>query len=75
MVELLVLCLVVFLDPDQAHDVLIRTRRYNTGWLEELQMGDLRRECLEEKCSYEEAREVFEHDETTVRALFFVLLP
>lgn len=75
MVELLVLCLVVFLDPDQAHDVLIRTRRSNTGWLEELQMGDLRRECLEEKCSYEEAREVFEHDETTVRALFFVLLP
>lgn len=73
--ELLVLCLVVFLDPGQAHDVLIRTRRYNTGWLEELQMGDLRRECLEERCSYEEAREVFEHDETTVRALFSVLLP
>uniref|UniRef100_A0A8C2ZG97 Coagulation factor VIIi n=1 Tax=Cyclopterus lumpus TaxID=8103 RepID=A0A8C2ZG97_CYCLU len=50
-----------------AHGVLIRTRRYNSGWLEELQMGDLKRECLEEQCSYEEAREVFEHTETTVR--------
>ncbi|XP_059183730.1 coagulation factor VII-like [Centropristis striata] len=55
----------VFLDPDRAHGVLIRTRRYNSGWLEELQMGDLKRECLEEKCSYEEAREVFEHTEAT----------
>ncbi|KAK2857213.1 hypothetical protein Q5P01_005948 [Channa striata] len=55
----------VFLNPDQAHGVLVRTRRYNSGWFEELQMGDLKRECLEEKCSYEEAREVFEHTETT----------
>ncbi|KAM6957989.1 uncharacterized protein LKV04_022125 [Tautogolabrus adspersus] len=55
----------VFLDPDRAHGVLVRTRRFNSGWLEELQMGDLKRECLEEKCSYEEAREVFEHDEIT----------
>ncbi|KAK9524285.1 hypothetical protein VZT92_018135 [Zoarces viviparus] len=55
----------VFLNPDQAHGVLVRTRRYNSGWLEELQMGDLKRECLEERCSYEEAREVFEHTETT----------
>uniref|UniRef100_A0A8C2ZFE7 Coagulation factor VIIi n=1 Tax=Cyclopterus lumpus TaxID=8103 RepID=A0A8C2ZFE7_CYCLU len=59
------LCVEVFLDPDRAHGVLIRTRRYNSGWLEELQMGDLKRECLEEQCSYEEAREVFEHTETT----------
>uniref|UniRef100_UPI0037E99BB9 uncharacterized protein n=1 Tax=Semicossyphus pulcher TaxID=241346 RepID=UPI0037E99BB9 len=55
----------VFLDPDAAHGVLVRTRRFNSGWFEELQMGDLKRECLEEKCSYEEAREVFEHDEIT----------
>ncbi|KAL3045438.1 hypothetical protein OYC64_013664 [Pagothenia borchgrevinki] len=54
----------VFLDPGPAHSVL-RVKRYNSGWLEELQMGDLKRECLEEKCSYEEAREVFEHTETT----------
>ncbi|XP_037319364.2 coagulation factor VII isoform X1 [Pungitius pungitius] len=64
----------VFLDPDRAnglldtdrgHAILVRTRRYNSGWLEELQVGDLKRECLEERCSYEEAREVFEHDRTT----------
>uniref|UniRef100_A0A672YQ35 Coagulation factor VII n=1 Tax=Sphaeramia orbicularis TaxID=375764 RepID=A0A672YQ35_9TELE len=55
----------VFLDPDRAHVVLVRTRRYNSGWLEELQRGDLKRECLEEICSYEEAREVFEHTEIT----------
>lgn len=61
----------MFLDADEAHDVLVRTRRYNSGWLEELQKGDLKRECLEEICSYEEAREVFEHSETTVRPAAF----
>ncbi|XP_023122185.2 coagulation factor VII [Amphiprion ocellaris] len=55
----------VFLDPARANGVLVRTRRYNSGWFEELQKGDLKRECLEEKCSYEEAREVFEHTELT----------
>ncbi|XP_019746192.1 coagulation factor X-like isoform X2 [Hippocampus comes] len=55
----------VFRDPDEAHSVLVRTKRFNSGWLEELQKGDLKRECLEEKCSYEEAREVFEHQEAT----------
>ncbi|XP_077481964.1 coagulation factor VII-like [Stigmatopora argus] len=55
----------VFLHPDEARNVLVRTRRFNSGWLEELQKGDLKRECLEEKCSYEEAREVFEHQEAT----------
>lgn len=64
-----IFCLLVFLDTEQAHDILIRTRRHNSGWLEELQAGDLRRECLEEQCTYEEAREVFEHTETTVRTI------
>ncbi|XP_072309105.1 coagulation factor VII [Eucyclogobius newberryi] len=59
----------VFLDSDQAHSVLggarpgsdpvlVRTRRANS-FLEELRMGNLERECVEEKCSYEEAREIF----------------
>ena len=61
------LYLAVFLNPDRAHGVLVRTRRFNSGWFEELQMGDLKRECLEERCSYEEAREVFDHTEATVR--------
>ncbi|KAM4601681.1 uncharacterized protein ACJ7VT_019730 [Polymixia lowei] len=55
----------LFLHPERAHGLLVRTRRFNSGWFEELQKGDLRRECLEEKCSYEEAREVFEHTEAT----------
>ncbi|KAM8871559.1 coagulation factor VII-like [Synchiropus picturatus] len=55
----------VVLDPEQASKILVRTRRYNSGWLEELKMGDLKRECLEEVCSYEEAREVFEDTKIT----------
>lgn len=78
--DLFPLCLEVFLDPDRANGLLdtdranvvqVRTRRYNSGWLEELQVGDLKRECLEERCSYEEAREVFEHDRTTVRSVLY----
>ncbi|KAI4891022.1 hypothetical protein NFI96_013879, partial [Prochilodus magdalenae] len=49
----------------EANGVLTRTKRANSGWFEELKMGNLERECLEEKCSYEEAREVFEHTEVT----------
>ncbi|XP_059409426.1 coagulation factor VII-like [Carassius carassius] len=55
----------VFVGKDEAHGGLIRTKRANSGWFEELKMGNLERECLEEKCSYEEAREVFEHAEAT----------
>lgn len=64
--KLLLPSLSVFLKPEQANGVLVRVRRFNSGWFEELQMGNLERECLEEKCSYEEAREVFEHTKTTV---------
>ncbi|XP_030210111.1 coagulation factor VII isoform X1 [Gadus morhua] len=49
----------------RAHGFLGRLRRSNAGWFEELQRGDLERECLEERCSYEEAREVFEFTKTT----------
>lgn len=59
--------LTVFVERDKANGVLQRLRRANSGWFEELKKGDLERECLEEKCSYEEAREVFEHKQTTVR--------
>ncbi|KAL2087425.1 hypothetical protein ACEWY4_016253 [Coilia grayii] len=55
----------VFLERDIAHGVLQRSRRANSGWFEELKIGNLERECLEELCSYEEVREVFEHTETT----------
>uniref|UniRef100_A0A8C7UBS0 Coagulation factor VII n=1 Tax=Oncorhynchus mykiss TaxID=8022 RepID=A0A8C7UBS0_ONCMY len=62
--------LAVFLARDQAHGLLIRPKRANSGWFEELKTGDLERECLEEKCSKEEAREVFEHEQATVSACF-----
>lgn len=52
-----------------AHGVLTRIKRANSGWFEELKVGDLERECIEETCSYEEAREVFEHTEATVSIL------
>ncbi|XP_055083225.1 coagulation factor VII [Periophthalmus magnuspinnatus] len=59
----------VFLNPARAHSVLgrsgpgsdpvlVRTRRANL-FLEEMRTGNLERECVEEKCSYEEAREIF----------------
>lgn len=65
--------LAVFLPADAAHAVLRRLRRANF-LLEEIKFGNIQRECREEICSYEEAREAFEDDEKTVRTagnLFF----
>ncbi|KAA0722686.1 Coagulation factor VII [Triplophysa tibetana] len=56
----------VFERRDEAHGILNRIKRANSGWFEELKMGNLERECLEEECSFEEAREVFEHTEATM---------
>ncbi|KAL6115092.1 uncharacterized protein ACO6RY_00025 [Pungitius sinensis] len=55
----------VVVEKQEAHEVLSRRRRANTGFLEELKQGDLERECREEICDYEEAREVFEDDGRT----------
>ncbi|KAL4636286.1 coagulation factor VII-like [Arapaima gigas] len=55
----------VFLRPSEAHALLPRVRRANWGYLEELKQGNLERECMEELCDYEEAREVFEDDTNT----------
>ncbi|XP_077165509.1 coagulation factor IX [Paroedura picta] len=56
----------VFIDQEEASYVLHRYKRFNSGRLEEVIAGNLERECLEEKCSYEEAREVFENHEKTM---------
>ncbi|XP_039210663.1 coagulation factor IX-like [Crotalus tigris] len=56
----------VFINQQKASSVLHRYRRYNTGHFEEFLQGNLERECLEEKCNFEEAREVFEDDAQTV---------
>lgn len=55
----------VFLDGEAASQVLIRQRRANS-FLEEVKQGDMERECVEEQCDYEEAREIFENTEKTV---------
>jgi len=44
-----------------------RRRRANSFLLEEVLPGDLERECHEEACSQEEAAEIFQTREKTVR--------
>ncbi|XP_037603863.1 coagulation factor IXb [Sebastes umbrosus] len=57
----------VFVSQQAADTVLRRLRRYNSGHLEEvLQKANLERECKEETCTMEEAREVFEDDDKTM---------
>ncbi|RLW02478.1 hypothetical protein DV515_00007259 [Chloebia gouldiae] len=57
----------VFIGSREASSVLQRQRRANSNRLEEVIPGNLERECIEEKCSYEEAREVFENEERTMQ--------
>uniref|UniRef100_A0A147AMC1 Prothrombin n=1 Tax=Fundulus heteroclitus TaxID=8078 RepID=A0A147AMC1_FUNHE len=54
----------VFLSSQLASQVLTRNRRANQLW-EEMKPGNLERECLEEICDHEEAREVFEQNDKT----------
>uniref|UniRef100_UPI00398F785B coagulation factor VII-like n=1 Tax=Pristiophorus japonicus TaxID=55135 RepID=UPI00398F785B len=54
----------VFLQKNEANSLLDRGRRANSG-LEELKTGSVQRECFEEVCSREEAREVFENEQRT----------
>ncbi|NWI58005.1 FA9 factor, partial [Calyptomena viridis] len=56
----------VFIEKKEANLVLQRQKRANSNRLEEVIPGNLERECMEEKCSFEEAREVFENSEKTV---------
>ncbi|XP_067260847.1 growth arrest-specific protein 6 [Chanodichthys erythropterus] len=50
--------------PKQANEFLRRHRRANQVF-EETKQGHLERECVEERCTKEEAREVFENDPET----------
>ncbi|XP_004450798.2 coagulation factor X [Dasypus novemcinctus] len=54
----------VFVTRERANNVLERIRRANS-FLEEIKKGNIERECIEEICSFEEAREVFENNEKT----------
>ncbi|KAG3293450.1 coagulation factor VII [Ictidomys tridecemlineatus] len=55
----------VFVTQEEAHSVLRRQPRANS-LMEELWPGSLERECKEEQCSFEEAREIFRSPERTV---------
>ncbi|XP_051025852.1 vitamin K-dependent protein Z [Acomys russatus] len=55
----------VFLPASEANTVLVRWRRASSYFIEELFEGNLEKECYEEICKYEEAREVFENDAST----------
>ncbi|XP_027722385.1 vitamin K-dependent protein Z-like isoform X2 [Vombatus ursinus] len=55
----------VFWPASKANEVIVRTKRARSFILEEILKGNLERECFEEKCVYEEAREVFENNEKT----------
>ncbi|KAK5874741.1 hypothetical protein CesoFtcFv8_027306 [Champsocephalus esox] len=46
-------------------DVFLRSRRANKFLVEEVLQGNLERECIEEWCNYEEAREYFEDTPST----------
>ncbi|XP_070849980.1 protein Z, vitamin K-dependent plasma glycoprotein b [Chaetodon trifascialis] len=48
------------------HDVFLRSKRANLFLVEEILQGNLERECYEELCSYEEAREYFEDTDKTM---------
>lgn len=63
----------VFVEKREANAVLQRWRRANSGYLEEVKQGNLERECVEEICNYEEAREVFENEDATVSLSQFIL--
>ncbi|XP_046887497.1 coagulation factor VIIi [Hypomesus transpacificus] len=55
----------VFIEREDAHVLFHRHKRANSGFFEELKQGNLKRECIEEICNYEEAREVFEDEDQT----------
>uniref|UniRef100_A0A3Q2YSM7 Coagulation factor IX n=1 Tax=Hippocampus comes TaxID=109280 RepID=A0A3Q2YSM7_HIPCM len=50
-----------------ASQVLRRQRRFNAGPFEEMWAGNLERECREETCDFEEAREIFEDETKTMQ--------
>eukprot|EP00061_Rhincodon_typus_P011009 g35703.t1 len=55
----------VFLEESQATVFLRRKLMYNSWDFELITPGNLQRECYEEVCNYEEAREIFEDDQKT----------
>nr|XP_025044414.1 coagulation factor VII-like [Pelodiscus sinensis] len=59
----------VFVSQDEAHQVL-KVRKRANQFLEEIHSGNLERECFEETCSFEEAKEIFKSQEKTTEFWF-----
>lgn len=57
----------VFYRAPAKQAVFLRSKRANQFLFEEILQGNLERECYEELCNFEEAREVFEDTDKTVR--------
>ncbi|KAM3585739.1 uncharacterized protein V6R79_025864 [Siganus canaliculatus] len=55
----------VFQAP-RTHDIFLRSKRANMYLVEEILQGNLERECYEELCNFEEAREYFEDTPKTM---------
>lgn len=56
----------MFSSSESAHQVL-RIRKRANSFLEEIRAGSLERECVEEICDFEEAKEIFQNVDDTVR--------
>lgn len=64
----------VLVDEESASSFLSRSLLYNSWDFEVVAPDNLERECKEELCNYEEAREVFEDDAKTVTLLMLMFL-
>nr|XP_061802654.1 vitamin K-dependent protein Z-like [Nerophis lumbriciformis] len=57
----------VFINAPRAQSIFLRSKRANHFLIEEILQGNLERECYEERCTFEEAREFFEDDDKTIK--------
>lgn len=64
----------MLVDEDTASSFLSRSLLYNSWDLELVIPDNLERECIEELCTYEEAREVFKDNTQTVMLLMYIFL-
>lgn len=65
--------LLVFTSKEEANHFIQRHLLYNRFDLELFTPGDLERECKEELCNYEEAREIFVDEDKTVIWLIMLI--
>lgn len=65
--------LLVFTSKEEANFFIRRRLLYNRFDLELFTPGDVERECNEELCNYEEAREIFVDEDKTVMWLIMLI--